>query len=235
MTAGGYVFRFPSAAAVATVVIVAAAGICGCGPQLSVTQKYTPTVPVSSLIVNDGVGSVWVSSGPGSGMSVTATVHYHTGRPSITHAISGQALTLGSGCTDCSVAFTVTVPATASVTVHMQTGHVTIASVAGDVAVGDDTGAVTVTGLTGDVSVQDGTGSISGTGLSATQASFEDHTGGIDVAFAAAPRRLTAATGTGQVSVRVPSGTTYQVNALPDGDEAGHVGYFDAASPCPPL
>jgi len=171
-------------------------------------------VPVNSLIVNDTTGSVSVSSGPGSEVSVTTTIHYSTSSPYITHTISGHALTLGySGCTDCSVAFTVTVPRTASVTIHVQTGHVSVASLAGDVSVGDDTGKVTLIGLTGNVSVRDGTGSVSGTGLSAKRASFQDGTGSIDVAFTAAPRQLSAVTGTGEVSVRVPSGTAYQVNA----------------------
>lgn len=67
---------------------MAAAGISGCGPQLSVTKHYT--VPVSSLIVNGAVGSVSVSSDPGNGVSVTATFRNRTGRPSITHAISGM-------------------------------------------------------------------------------------------------------------------------------------------------
>ena len=206
-------FRFPSAAAAVAVLIAVAAGISGCGQQ-SVTQAYTPAVPVSSLIVNDKAGSVSVSSGSGSGVSVTATIHYSDGAPSITHTISGRALTLGySGCTNCGAAFTVTVPRTASVTVHMQTGDVTVDGIAGDVAVGDDIGGVTMTALSGNMSVQDHTGNVSGTGLAGARASFQDHTGSIDVAFAAAPHQLSAIAGTGRVSVRVPSGTAYQINA----------------------
>ena len=214
-------FRFLSTAAAGAILIAAAAGISGCGPQLSVTQEYAPTAPVSGLIVNDSVGSVSVSGGSGTGVSVTATIHYSSGSPSITHTISGHALTLGySGCTDCGAAFTVTVPRTASVTIHEQTGHVTVAGIASDVAVGDDTGGVTMTGLTGDVSVQDGIGGVSGTGLSATQASFQDGTGSIDVGFTAAPRQLSAVTQTGAVSIRVPSGMAYQVKA---GSKVGSV------------
>jgi hypothetical protein len=208
------VFRFPSTAAATAVLIVAAAGISGCAPQLSVTQTYSPTVSVSSLIVNDKTGTVSVSGGPGSEVSVTATISYRTSRPSITHTISGQALTLGyTGCTDCGVSFTVTVPRAASVTIHAHTGHITVAGLAGDVSVSDDTGKVTMAGLTGDVYVQDQTGSISGTVLSAMQASFQTGTGSIDVSFAAAPRQLSAVTGTEDVSLLVPSGTAYQVNA----------------------
>jgi DUF4097 and DUF4098 domain-containing protein YvlB len=70
-----------------------------------------------------------------------------------------------------------------------------------------------MTGLTGDVSVQNHNGSISGTGLSAKRAWFRDGTGSIDVAFTAAPRQLSAMSSTGRVTVRVPPGTAYQVNA----------------------
>ena len=188
---------------VGAVLIAAAAGISGCASldaaglgQSSVTQTYTPAVPVSSLVVNDTAGSVSVSSGSGSGVSVTATIYYHTSKPSITHTISGQALTLGySGCTACGVAFTITVPRTASVAIHEQTGH------------------VTVTSLAGDVYVQNHIGSISGTSLSAARASFQNGVGSIDVTFTAAPRQLSAVSRTGRVSVRVPSGNAYQVNA----------------------
>ena len=127
-------FRFLPA--VAAVLIAAAAGISGCAPQSTVTQQYTqkyaPTARVSSLIVDNTVGSVSVSSGPGSGVSVTAVISYHASRPSITHTIRGQALTLGhSACTDCGVAFTVTVPRSASVAIHLSTGSVSVAGLAG--------------------------------------------------------------------------------------------------------
>jgi hypothetical protein len=208
------VFKFPSAAVAAAVLTGAAAGISGCGPRSSVTQEYAPTVPVSSLIVNDTVGSVSVSSGPGSGVSVTATISYGGSRPSLTHAISGQTLTLGhSACTSCGVAFAVTVPRMAAVAIRLRTGNVTVADLGGDLSVVDDTGAVTMTSLIGDVFVQVSTGSVNGTGLSAMRASFQSRTGSIDVAFTAAPRQLSAVNGTGRVAVRLPSGTAYHVDA----------------------
>lgn len=184
------------------------------GGEWSVTQKYTVTAPVSRLIVNGTAGSVAVAGGPGSDVSVTAKIYYHASRPTVSDTVSGRTLTLGySGCADCGVAFTVTVPRAAGVTVSEQTGRVTVANLAGNVSVNDDTGMVTVGSLTGDVSVQVGSGSIGGTGLSAARASFRDSLGTIDVAFTAPPSQLTAVTGTGMVSVQVPSGTTYQVNA----------------------
>jgi Toastrack DUF4097 len=208
------VFRFPSAMAATAVLIVAAAGISGCGPQFSATQDYTAPVPVDSLIVNDSDGSVSVTGGSGSEVSVTATLTYNTTKPSVTHTIQGQTLTLGySGCGDCAVSFTVTVPRTDNVTVNDQNGDVTVASLAGDVAVGEDTGDVMMTDLTGDLSIQNEDGNVSGTSLSAGQASFQNGNGDIDVAFAAAPRQLKAAADTGQVTIGLPSGTAYRVNA----------------------
>lgn len=184
------------------------------GGEWSVTQKYTITAPVSSMIVNDTAGSVAVAGGPGSEVSVTAKIYYRASRPTVSDTVSGRTLALGySGCTDCGVAFTITVPRAVGVTVHERTGKVTVADLAGNVAVSDDTGMVTVAGLTGDVSVQAGSGGIGGTGLSAARASFRDTVGAIDVAFTAPPRLLTAVTDTGMVSVQVPPGTTYRVNA----------------------
>jgi hypothetical protein len=211
--------RHPRSAA--AVLVVAAAVISGCQPpslagtgQSSATRDYTFTMPVSSLIVNDRTGSVSVNGGSGSEVSVTAAISYQTAMPSITHTVSGQALTLGyTSCTSCGVKFTVTVPRAASVAVHLGTGDATVGGVAGDVSVGDDTGKVTMTSLTGDVTVQGGTGSVHGAGLTGARASFQNVTGSVDVAFAAAPRQLSAISGTGRVSVSVPAGTAYQVNA----------------------
>ena len=85
-----------------------------------------------------------------------------------------------------------------------------------------------MTALTGNVSARDGTGNVSGTGLSAMRASFHDNTGGVDVSFTAAPRQLSAVSGTGHVSVHVPPGTVYQVNAS---SQVGKVNVFVAQSP----
>jgi hypothetical protein len=225
-------FRFPTAVAAAAILFGTATGISGCGPQTSVTQKYTPTAPVSRLIVAEPVGSVSVSSGSGSKVSVTTTITYRGSRPSITHKISGRTLALGhSACSNCDVAFTVTVPRAASVAIHLSTGSVTVARLAGDVSVADGTGSVRMAGLTGHVSAWDDTGSIGGTGLSAMRASFHDGTGDIHVAFTAAPRKLSAVTRTGSVSVRLPSGTAYQVHA---GSRVGSVRVSVPHSPTAP-
>lgn len=184
------------------------------GGEWTVTQRYTVPAPVGSLIVNDTAGSVAVTAGSGSEVSVTAKIYYRTSRPSISHTVSRRTLALGySACADCGVAFTITVPRAASVTINEHTGKVTVASVAGDVSVSDDTGMISLTDLSGDVSVHDGTGAISGTGLSAARASFSDRDGMTELTFTAPPRQLIAESGTGMVSIRVPSGTTYRVEA----------------------
>jgi hypothetical protein len=184
------------------------------GGEWSVTQQYTVTAPVSSMIVKDGAGSVSVAAGSGSEVSVTAKIYYRTDRPAISHAVSGRTLSLGySACADCGVTFTVTVPRAASVTIDEHTGEVTVANLAGDVSVNDETGMVKLVNLTGDVSVRDGTGEVIATGLSSALATFRDGTGMIDVAFNVAPRQVSAVSETGMVAVRVPSGTTYKVTA----------------------
>lgn len=184
------------------------------GGEWSVTENYTVTGPVSSLIVNDTAGSVSVTGGSGGEVSVTAKIYYRTSRPSISAAVSGRTLALGySACTDCGVGFAVTVPRGTSVTVNEHTGMVTLDNLAGDVSVSDDTGMVALDNLVGDVSVRNGNGAINGTGLSAARASFRDGNGIIQVAFTTPPLQLSAVSDTGRVSVRVPSGTTYRVNA----------------------
>jgi len=90
----------------------------------------------------------------------------------------------------------------------------------GRLVLGRASGVGNVALLLGSTTGRDGIGGVSGTGLSATQASFQDGTGSIDVGFTAAPRQLSAVTQTGAVSIRVPSGMAYQVKA---GSKAGSV------------
>lgn len=236
------------AIAIVAVLIVVAAGIgvhallrpairSSAGPTAvggsvdrSATQKYTVPGPVANLIVNDTTGSVAVTAGSGSEVSVTAKIFYRTKEPSISHTISRQTLTLGSpACADCGVAFTVAVPRATSATINEHTGKVIVAGLAGDVSVSDDTGMVTITNLSGDVSVNDGSGAISGTSLTAARATFRDRNGMIEVMFGAPPQQLIAVSGIGMVSVQVPPTTTYRVNA------SSHLGTVHDSVPRSPI
>lgn len=145
------------------------------GGRWQVTRQYRVNAPVSSLVVNDPTGSVQVTGGTGSGVSVTAVISYADSAPSISRQLAGGALTVGySSCGDCGVGFVIAVPRGITVTVREGTGHVGLA------------------GIAGDANVQVGTGSITGTDVSGAVDQFRAGTGGISVRFSAPPARLTA-------------------------------------------
>jgi len=185
--------------------------------QWSVTSSFQVTSRVTTLVVNDPVGSVTVTGADTNKVSVTAVIRYGATAPSVTRNLStAGSLALGySACNDCGVAFRVTVPSGTDIRVTEGTGNVTLAGVHGSVDVQAHTGNVTATALTG------------------PSGQFRVTVGQIDAGFAAPPTQVDAATGTGSVTIRLPSSATYQVAAssgvgpasvaVPQAAHAGHV------------
>lgn len=163
--------------------------------QWEVTSSFTVTSPVTALVVNDPVGSVNVTGGATGSVSVTARLYYRGAEPSVSRQLSAKTLTLGYSCGNCGVSFQITVPSDAGVTVNGGTSHVGL------------------TGLAGDLSASTDVGSITGTGLSGAQGQFRTGTGAATLAYTAPPSRLNVTTGTGAISVRVPTSVAYSVSA----------------------
>jgi hypothetical protein len=218
--AGGQGNQAPAAAstatATATAPVTSKPTSLGGGEQ-RVTTSFDVAAAVTSLTVDDPAGSVTVTAGDVSAVSVTAAIYYAGTAPSITRDLSpAKALALGySACSKCGVGFSITVPRNASVNVT------------------EDTGAVTLTGIGGNVSVRVGTGSVTATGLTGLTGKFNVGHGRIQAGFTVAPTLVDAAVDTGAVTVQVPSSATYQVTAssahgparvtVPRGGQSSHV------------
>jgi hypothetical protein len=185
--------------------------------QCQRTSSYVVTAPVRSLTVTDQVGQVTITGSDRGTVSVTERLTY-TGIPPVTRSIvSGGALALSYRCqpANCGVAYDILVPRTLPVTVSAGVGQVWLNSLAGPVR------------------ARAGTGSMNGQDLSGGTADLGTGVGSITASFSRVPSRITATTGTGSVTLRVPATAAYAVTAsaglgsvsvgVPRSASSGHV------------
>jgi DUF4097 and DUF4098 domain-containing protein YvlB len=182
-----------------SVLALAALASCTSANDKTEEQSYEVTEQVKSLIVDAQAAAVTVqvSRGP---VTVTETYHFSRNRPRTSHQISGTDLRLtDSGCASdesrCAVEFEVRVPASTAVSVTTRAG------------------AVELTDLDGDVTINTDAGAIEGTGLGSDKVSVTTEAGATSLQFTEPPTAVTASTELGAISVKVPGGTAYAVEA----------------------
>lgn len=155
----------------------------------------------NALDVRNRNGSVRISVGSGP-MSVTETLRYGAVKPSTSHRVEAGTLKLvGAGCGNsqpCEVHYEITVPASTPVTVTQ------------------DNGEVDVDGVTGTIDLSTTNGRVHGTALGAKQVTLKTGNGAVTAAFAVAPDNVDARTDTGAVTLVLPRGATYNVQAHVD-------------------
>lgn len=180
----------------AVVGTLAAAALCACsGPQQHQDVSYAVTAPVNVLIVKGLTGDIDVQGGA-TRVGVVEHLSYSGTAPRTSHQVDNGALTLSySGGSDAGVSYTVNVPSGIRVEVT------------------DNTGKITLSGLAGDVSATDGSGDVEASGLSAATVRLTTGTGNVHAVFRSAPSRVDAGATTGDVSVGLPSGSSYAVTA----------------------
>jgi DUF4097 and DUF4098 domain-containing protein YvlB len=181
--------------------LLALTALASCTSANDKTEElsYEVTEQVKSLIVDAQAAAVTVQVGRGP-VTVTETYHFSRNRPRTSHQISGTDLRLtDSGCASdesrCAVEFEVRVPASTAVSVTTRAG------------------AVELTDLDGDVTINTDAGAIEGTGLGSDKVSVTTEAGATSLQFTEPPTAVTASTELGAISVKVPGGTAYAVEA----------------------
>ncbi|MBN9111335.1 MAG: hypothetical protein J0I34_21435 [Pseudonocardia sp.] len=167
-------------------------------PGETSTQRHD--VAISRVEVDSDAGTLEVRAGADGSATVDRTLRWTGDRkPVVTETVEGTTLKLsvscpGRGSDRCEAGLVVTVPAAAAVRARLQ---------AGDVA---------VSGLSGDQDLSSQAGGVRGEKLGAAEVAAETSAGGVDLAFATAPRTVDARSSAGSVSVKVPGGP-YAVTA----------------------
>jgi DUF4097 and DUF4098 domain-containing protein YvlB len=192
--------RSRTVVALAALALVPLAAACGQDAPAANKQEqsYEVTEAVKALVVDAQAARVIVEAGDGP-VTVTEIHRYDDQRPTTTHKVDGQTLTLTqTGCGDgigrCDVEYRVRVPGATS-------ADITAAA-----------GGVTVTNLAGNVTVTTQAGAIEGSGLSGDEIVVSTKAGAATLEFTEAPSMLRATTDLGAIELKVPGDQAYAVN-----------------------
>jgi Putative adhesin len=167
-------------------------------------NDYTVTDPITTLTIDNPVGSTQIEATDATTISVTERLRYTDNPPQTSHVITGDRLALSYTCPSgvinvgvevCSVNYVIKVPRRLAVKI--------------DAAVGE----ATLTGLAGEVTLTSSTGRINATGLTSPAVTARTSAGTVTLAFTAPPTTVDAHTQVGSVTVRLPAGTAYAVDA----------------------
>jgi DUF4097 and DUF4098 domain-containing protein YvlB len=193
------------------VAVMAAAGtLAGCG-EWSINAGHTfeddriETATVDEVRLAGGDGAVTVSRGSGTAIQIHRNVWYRDTRPTGRQdRLDGSTLLLDTRCgRNCSVSYTVTVPAQVNVSGHLDTGPIDLTGV-GTVDVDTHDGSIGVRAASGSVAVRTDTGPIQLSSVAGT-VTARTHDGSITVRTSA--KAVTAETSTGPISVTDVAGT----------------------------
>ncbi|OIV35506.1 hypothetical protein BIV57_21150 [Mangrovactinospora gilvigrisea] len=194
---------------------VAAGGLVACDP-LPVKQSFRDSstfgAKVGSVRLANGAGDVTLTgtAAAGSAISVHRTVRYDRGgdKPSgATARVEGGVLVLdgcGAGTRDCSVDYTVAVPAGTPVNGAVTSGDVRLSGV-GAVSLAATSGDVTLDGVTGATRVEATSGDVRVTAAAAHDLRVATTSGDVRVRVPSTPYRLAVTTGSGDRRIAVPN------------------------------
>ncbi len=189
-----------------TVLLTASAlTVAGCDTSIgTITEQntYTITEPVTSLKIDNPVGNTEIEGTDSTTVSVTEQLSYTGNPPQTSHPITDGQLTLNYTCPSgvidvevCGVTYVVKVPRRIAVQID------------------NEVGGTTLIGLAGQLTLASSTGDIDATGLTSGAVTAHASTGTITLGFTAPPATVDAQAQVGSVTVRLPAGRSYAVDA----------------------
>ncbi|GGU99488.1 lipoprotein [Actinomadura cremea] len=187
------------------------------GPQETFRDEAALPSGITAVRIDAREGSVAVRGGDAK-PSLHRTVRYREDRPDgATHRVEDGVLVLGGCARDCSVGYTVDVPAGVRVTGGSAGGSIHLHR-AGEVNVTTGSGAIRLAGVTGPITAKTSRGRIEGHDLKSGRISAETSNGAITL-VPSVPADVRARTSNGDITVTVTGGP-YRVSAATgNGDE----------------
>jgi hypothetical protein len=184
-----------------------------------ITTELASTVPAKSVDLETKGVDVNVSPGGTTSVGLTANVSYGGGRPRLVSAIGPSGvLDLGLDCPGrCGGTLTAAVPAGEPVEASSQTGDLRAANLTGPVQLRSATGDIRGAGLSGPLQLASTTGDITAGQLSSPTVKVQDQAGDVTLSFTRLPTRVTISDQSGDITVRVPAGVAYNVEASSQG------------------
>jgi hypothetical protein len=174
----------------------------GDGTGSRTTYTIGDTVQTISFRGRAGHVEIHAKDGP---ISVTERASYTTSKPVTSHDVSGTTLELREeGCPDrpssgpCQVEWDITAPA--GTVLDLQT----------------NAGGIEVDGMAGQITASSDSGGVEGHDLTSRKVGAKADSGGVELDFTQAPDDVNAETDAGGVTITVPGGTSYAVDASSD-------------------
>jgi hypothetical protein len=166
------------------------------GQENSDTQSLTYRKPITALDIRTAAGDVAVTGdAPDDTVRIVRHRSWRGAEPVVADTWSGTSLATRVTCDSCGVSFELHVPAAVAATLAT------------------DSGDVTSTGLRGDAALSSSSGDVTARDLSAGTVTAQTSSGTVDLDLATAPTAVTATSSAGDVTVAVPGGTGYRVEA----------------------
>ncbi|HET6986363.1 MAG TPA: DUF4097 family beta strand repeat-containing protein [Kribbella sp.] len=176
------------------------------------TSEDSYPVPGDSLRIDNGSAEVEVRAGDGSDVKVErqyernmfgsdAKEKYHDGKLELSDAGCGF-LSFG-----CKTSYILTVPKDVQVTLKSSSGDVTVSGLTEGADLKSSSGSIDVHDVGGSLRLESSSGDLEAQGLTASTVSTESSSGSVDLDFAVAPQSVDSKASSGDVSIRIPSGT----------------------------
>jgi hypothetical protein len=175
--------------------------------------------PVHAVTVDIASGSVAVERGSGSATVVDSSGTRGLSFPTDVERVAGTTLVLRSHCGSafvnnfCNRNYIVKVDPSVSVAIVTGQGDVTVNAIDGPLTLNTGEGAVTVRRVSGTLRAITGQGDISATDLRSQSSNVRSGEGNVELSYADTPRLTVASSSQGDVTVEVPRGPSYQVDA----------------------
>ncbi|MCX2970466.1 MULTISPECIES: DUF4097 family beta strand repeat-containing protein [Streptomyces] len=179
-------------------------GACDVGPRSTFQDESFAAGDITAVRLDVDSGSVELrGSEDARGATVERTVRHAGDRPGATHRVEDGVLLLGGCGNDCSVAYTVDLPAGLPVTGSATAGRITLGGV-GNVEVRTTSGRIELDGVTGSVEATTTNGRIEGRDLAGGGIRARTSNGAIALTVSA-PQDVRAETSNGTIDLTVPN------------------------------
>jgi hypothetical protein len=163
-------------------------------------------------------GSVKIRPGRDGRVTITRTLQWVFGKPSVTQSWQDGVLRVGASCPrfdpfeDCEASVTITVPAGTAVTAQAGAGSVAVTGMSGPLHLAATSGLLRVGRVSGPLWLSATSGFVAGrTGILSPAVYASVTTGSIALRLDGEPRLLAVAVGSGYANVMVPRGARYRV------------------------
>ena len=191
--------------------------------RATVTTTTSYDVQGTHFALFAGGGGVTVTQSPDAQVHVTARVRYGFGSPNMAESVDSAGLHIDSHCAwyadACSIDLDVSVPAAVALDVETGGGDLRVTGLTAETRLVSGGGDVTATDMSGRLTLMSGGGDVRGVRLSSAQVSAESSGGNVDVRFAAPPTSVDAHSSGGDVTVHVPLGQSYRIEASTGGGD----------------